>query len=114
MDQRRRVDHLDDGRQHRVRGPIAAAGLAGQEHQRRPQPLAAEVGAVVDQVLDEREPAAQLGREDPLGLGQLGGDRGVEAPPAAGGSSSGFSSDCEDIPASRSDPPTARRPRSLP
>ena len=58
-------------------GVDAAAGLAGQQHEGRAEPLAAEVGAVVDEVLHEREPAPQLGLEDPLGLGQVGGDRGV-------------------------------------
>ena len=78
VDERGRVDHLDDRRQDRVRGGERAARLAGKQQKRRPQPLAAEVGGVIDELLHEREPAPQLGREDPLGLGQLGGDRRID------------------------------------
>ncbi len=49
-----------------------AAGPPRQEDQRRPQPLAVIVGAVIDELLHEREPASQLVLEDPLGLGELG------------------------------------------
>ena len=54
VDQRRRVDHLDHRGQDRMGGSIAAAGLAGQEDEGRAEPFPLEVGAVVDQVLDER------------------------------------------------------------
>ena len=69
--QGRGVDHLDDRREHAVRRRQAPAGAAREQHQGRPQSLPLEVGAVVDQVLHERETAAQLLLEDPLGIGQL-------------------------------------------
>ena len=47
--------------------------------QARPQPLAAEIAAVIDELLDKPEPAAELLREDPLGLRKLGGDQRVKA-----------------------------------
>ena len=78
VDERGRVNHLDDRRQDRMRGDERAARLAGKQQQRRPQPLAAEVRGVIDELLDEGEPAPQLGREDPLGLLELGGDRRID------------------------------------
>ena len=70
--ERRRVDHLDDGRQN---------GMCIRQTDRTPCPKSrtragrsrfpSKVGAVVDQLLHERESAAQLVLKDPLGLGQL-------------------------------------------
>ena len=83
--QRGRVDHLDDRRQHGVILGQRAARLPREQHERRPQPLALKIGTVVDQMLHERESAAELVLKDPLGRGQLRRDRLVERRQAAPG-----------------------------
>lgn len=78
-----RVDHLDDGGEDGVGWPDAAAGPGREEDEGRSKLLATESGGVVDQLGDEIEPAAQLVSEDGLGLGEVGGDRGIGGPQPA-------------------------------
>ena len=76
VQQRRRVDHLDD-RGERV---LVAAGVAacagGQQQQRRPQPLAAAADDVVGDLADERDLGGERALERRVDLGHAGTDDG--------------------------------------
>ena len=71
VDQRRRVDQLQDRRRHEVIAIQAAGGQSGQEHQGRAEPLSAELEAVLRQSIDERKTAADFSPQEVLHLVQF-------------------------------------------
>ena len=77
VDEGGRVDHLDDGGQDGVGTCEVSAGAAGQEHEGRSETFAVEVGAMLDELLNERVSAMELVGEDLFGLVELGGDGGI-------------------------------------
>src|SRR5690348_11852540 len=52
VDERRGVNHLDDGAEAVMRGSDVAAGMRGQKEQRRPEAFALVVGEVSEQAFD--------------------------------------------------------------
>ena len=77
MNQRRDVDHLDDGPQHVMRRRHIPAGPPHQQQQRRPQQLAVKLADVPAQVADEILVTDQLFAEPGLALRQVRGNRRV-------------------------------------
>ena len=78
VNERGRVDHLHDRRQHQVFAADRADGLGGQQHQGRPQPLAPQSKTVADELIHAGIVAPQFGAKNLLGLGHFLGDRIVE------------------------------------
>lgn len=64
MNERRRMDHFHGRRQEDVIRTKAAAGQPAEQHQGRPQPLAAEAKAVLHQVVNEGVLASQYFPQD--------------------------------------------------
>ena len=78
VDQRGRVDHLDDGAEDVMGRRSLAAGAGGQQQQDGPQPFAAVVPDVIDDGLDLGIAALQCLRQDALDFFQVRRDGGVQ------------------------------------
>ena len=72
VDERRGMDHLDDGRQHDVLVADAAGRLRREQQQHRPQPLAAKPSRVREDVGQVGIRGRQFAIVCPLGGGQCG------------------------------------------
>ena len=75
VDERRGVDHLDDHAEQLVRTCQFADGFSHQQHQRRPQPLAAQAVTVPDDFIHKRVAAGKFGLEPVLDASQGRHDR---------------------------------------
>ena len=76
--ERRRVDHLDDRRQDGMSLRDQAARFSGKENESRAQPFASIVGAMIDELLHERESTPQLMLKNALSLGKVRRDGSVQ------------------------------------
>ena len=77
VNQRGRVDHLDDGAENVMGRLDPAAGPGRQQQQHRPQPFAAIVVDVLDDLGDAGMLVLQNASQDALDLFQVGRDRTV-------------------------------------
>ena len=78
VQQRRRVDHLDDRRQRVPIGALVPAGARGEQDQRRPQALASPADDVLGDLADQCDVRTEALPEDAVDLGHLGREQGLE------------------------------------
>src|SRR5579871_3532777 len=84
MNQRRRMNHLDDGGERMMSRCDASASMCRQKQKRWAKPLAAVMLDVRDEARDMAAMARQLARENPLHLGQIRDHGGRQLNRAAG------------------------------
>ena len=78
VQQRRRVDHLDHGRQRVMIAARVAAGVRREQQQRRPQTLAAAADDVVGDLPDQHDVRRQALAEHAVDRGHVVADDGIE------------------------------------
>ena len=78
VDQRGRVDHLDDGAEDGMGGHDLAAGAGGKQEQHGAKTFAAIMADMVDDAGHGGEAALDRPRQHALHLFEIGGDRGVQ------------------------------------